>query len=327
MAEAKWIFEPVGPMGGATGNAFVNTLQGSGLAPAAELAREAIQNSCDATKAGERKVRVVFRIENLEGEAKQRFLDNSQLAGHFSGRVRSLRVAPDNCLAKPSRPLTLVFVEDYGTVGLSGDPHSPKSHLHRLLLSVGNSTKALSGTGTGGSFGYGKSALSLNSRLRTIFAYSVFEPDETGATARLMGCAYFDAHEFDGRQWTGRAWFGVRRPDGDLVVDPLRDEDAHALAERLGFRRRGADEHGTSILIVDSDLRDRSPLLKAIEEWWWPRLIDQELEVEVRAAGGLYFPQPKQRADLAPFIECYSLAVGRSDPLGPHPRPSWAASR
>lgn len=315
---SEWIFEPVGPMGGATGNAFANTLQGSGIAPAAELAREAIQNSCDAAKEGERRVRVVFRIVDLEADDRQRFLENLRLERSFSERLSSLRLARDNCLASISRPLCLVFVEDYGTVGLRGDPHDRRSHLHRLLLSVGDSTKALARAGSGGSYGYGKSALSLNSRIRTIVAYSSFERDETGATARLMGCAYFDAHEFGGRQWTGRAWFGVPRRGGELVVDPLRDEDAHELAERLGFRPRRDGEHGTSILTVDSDARDHWPLLRAIEDWWWPRLLDHELEVQVEASGKTYFPQPKQRQDLVPFIECYSLAVGRSDPMGPH---------
>lgn len=317
---SKWIFEPHHPMGGATGNAFANILQGSGIAPAAELAREAIQNSCDAAKEDKRRVRVVFRIANLEGDDRRRFLEDLHLERSFSERLSSLRIAPDNCVANTSRPLCLVFVEDYGTVGLHGDPHSPQSHLHRLLLSVGDSTKALAGTGLGGSYGYGKSALSLNSRIRTIVAYSSFEPDETGDTARLMGCAYFDAHEFRECRWTGRAWFGVPRSGNEVVVDPLHDEDAHELAERLGFRLRTHGEHGTSILIVDSDARDHRPLLKAIEEWWWPRLLDHELEVQVESVGEIHFPQPKQRSDLVPFIECYSLAVGRAEPMGPHQR-------
>ncbi|GBD44607.1 hypothetical protein HRbin40_02096 [bacterium HR40] len=319
MAEAfEWIFEPVGPMGGATGHAFVNTLQGP--SPAVELAREAIQNSCDAAKEGERRVRVVFRIVNLEGADRQRFLADLQLERSFHERLSSLKVRRDNCLASTSQPLSLVFVEDYGTVGLRGDPHTRTSHFYRLLLSLGDTAKILEGARTGGSYGYGKSALSLNSRICTIVAYSSFEPDETGATARLMGCAYLQAHEFRGEQWTGRAWFGVPRSRNPLVVDPLRDEDAHQLAERLGFRPRRRGEHGTSILIVDSDLRDHRPLLTAIEDWWWPRLIDHELEVQVETAGETHYPQPKRRSDLLPFIECYSLAVGRAEPMGPHQR-------
>ena len=313
----EWYFEPVGPMGGATGNAFANVLEAAGIDPEAKLAREAIQNSCDAGMA-ERRVRVVFRIVTLKGDDKQRFIEALSLAQGIGERMDYVSLARDNCLAEPGRPLQLLFVEDYGTKGLYGDPHQRQSHFHRLLLSVGDSTKALESRATGGSYGYGKSALSLNSRLRTIVAYSAFEPDETGATARLMGCAYLDAHEFDGKQWTGRGWFGVRRDGHVIIVDPLLDEEAHAFAERLGFRTRRDKEHGTSILIVDSHAHDHQRILRGIEEWWWPRLLEQELEVVVEAEGTEYFPQPKQRQDLLPFIECYSLAVGRTQPAGPH---------
>jgi len=313
----KWIFEPVGPMGGATGNAYVNTLQGAGMSPLAELAREAIQNSCDACS-GDQRVSVTFRIERLEEDEKQNFLEALELDRAFGPRLGAIALAPEHCLASTTRPLNLLFIEDYGTIGLHGDPHKPSSHFHRLLLSIGDTAKVSGGTGIGGSYGYGKSALSLNSRIRTIVAYSSFPPDETGATARLMACAYFDAHEFDGRQWTGRAWYGVRRKSEELVVDPLQDDEAHEMAQRLGFRLRGPDDHGTSILVVDVDIETPHELLKAIEDWWWPRLVDNELEVQVEDSGQLYFPQPKQRQDLTPFIECYSLAVGRSCPTGPH---------
>jgi hypothetical protein len=289
------------------------------MAPESELAREAIQNSCDAAQK-ERRVRVVFRLVTLGGDCKSRFLADLSLPTGIGERSASLALAPDHCLAKTSQPLQLVFVEDYGTVGLHGDPHDRQSHFHRLLLSVGDSTKALSGVSSGGSYGYGKSALSLNSRLRTIVAYSAFERDPTGASARLMACAYLDAHEFAGEQWTGRAWFGLRRPGSALVVDPLSDEEAHALAERLGFRTRRNGDHGTSILLVDSHVKDHQRLLRAIEEWWWPRLVDEELDVVVEADGREHFPQPKRRDDLLPFMECYWLAVGRAQPTGPHQR-------
>jgi hypothetical protein len=287
------------------------------MAPEAELAREAIQNSCDAAQVG-RRVRVVFRLVTLDGDRKTKFLADLSLTRGIGERRGSLALAPGNCLVESSQPLQLVFVEDYGTVGLQGDPHDRQSHFHRLLLSVGDTTKALSTVPTGGSYGYGKSALSLNSRLRTIVAYSAFERDTTGTSARLMACAYLDAHEFQDRQWTGRAWFGLRRPGNELVVDPLPDEEAHAFAERLGFRTRRNGDHGTSILVVDSHAKDHVRLLRAIEEWWWPRLVDEELDVVVEADGREYFPQPRRRDDLLPFIECYWLAVGRAEPTGPH---------
>jgi len=189
-----------------------------------------------------------------------------------------------------------------------------------LLLSVGDSEKTRGRQATGGSYGYGKSALALNSRIRTIVAYSVFEPDETGTTARLMGCAYLDAHVHAGQQWTGRAWFGLPDDSKAGLVHPLAGDSAHETAGRLGFRRRGCNDCGTSILIVDPDVPECEALVRAIEEWWWPRLLDEELEVEVCVNGERLYPRPMQRVDLKPFIECYFMAVGRSQPQGSHQR-------
>lgn len=313
----QWVFEPIGPMGGATGNAFVNVLQAGGIPPEAELAREAIQNSCDAARDGNCRVRVVFRIVILQGSDKSDLLAQLGFDSSVEARFKAVALAPDNCLADPSKPLNLLFIEDYGTIGLSGDPHNRKSHFHRLLLSVGD-TEKVSLASSGGSFGYGKSALSMNSRLRTIVAYSAFERDSTGASARLMACAYLDAHAFQDKDWTGRGWFGFRHPNTGLVVDPLVDEDAHAFAESLGFKSRRNGETGTSILIVDCTATDAERLCDGVEEWWWPRLLDEELEVEVETAGKRYFPQPIRQERLLPFIECYSLAVQRSTPVGPH---------
>lgn len=238
----EWTFEPVGPMGGATGDAFVNTLQAGGIPPEAALAREAVQNSCDAAKGHGHRVRVVFRIVTLEDDARVQLIEQLALRKGIEERIGALNLAPNNCLTS-SAPLRLLFVEDYGTVGLHGDPHDWRSHFYRLLLSVGDSTKAFEQSGSGGSYGYGKSALSLNSRIRTIVAYSAFEPDCTGATARLMACTYLGAHEFDNRRWTGRGWFGVRREGAEVVVDPLQDVEAHDFAARLGFMDRRNGDH------------------------------------------------------------------------------------
>ncbi|MGH9893868.1 MAG: hypothetical protein ACREA0_18170 [bacterium] len=98
MAKPCWTFESTPPMGGATGEAFVNTLFGIGISPAAVLAREAIQNSSDARNPGPEKVRVVFRRITLTGRGKSEFIERLQLREHFSPRRNQLDVQPGNCL-------------------------------------------------------------------------------------------------------------------------------------------------------------------------------------------------------------------------------------
>jgi hypothetical protein len=133
-----------------------------------------------------------------------------------------------------------------------------------------------------------------------------------------MGCGYFRSHDHQKVEYTGRAWFGNPATGGR--VEPLVDDEAHSYAERLGFKPRGMSERGTSILIVDCGV-DCEMLRDAIEEWWWPRLLDDELGLDVslyEQEQRLTPPRPRKRPDLRPFIECFDLAIGRSMPTGEH---------
>ena len=51
---AQWVFERMNPMGGARSTAWRDTLEGLDLSIEARIAREAIQNSADATLDGEK---------------------------------------------------------------------------------------------------------------------------------------------------------------------------------------------------------------------------------------------------------------------------------
>ena len=62
-----------------------------------------------------------------------------------------------------------------------------------------------------------------------------------------------------------------------------------------------------------------SELRRDTETFWWPRIVDDQLEVEFSEDGTMLpTPRPKQRADLMPFIECYEMAIGRAVPTGKH---------
>ncbi|HXF52066.1 MAG TPA: hypothetical protein VNM43_10325, partial [Dehalococcoidia bacterium] len=301
-------------MGGVTGGAFGNILEASGLPAEVELAREAIQNSCDAS-AGQRPVLVRFKILHLTGDEKLRFMEVLQLLDGLGSRARELSLPEPNCLENGSERLQLTFIEDFETVGLSGDPHSPDSHFFRLLLELGDPAKTAD-VGTGGSYGFGKSALSLPSRLRTIVAYTLFNDAERGAVHRLMGCGYFRPHRHAGSHYTGRAWFAVPcNHDGENGYHPVEGIEAQQLARSLGFVERTSA--GTSILVVDSQV-DPDLLIEGIEDWWWPRLLDAKLQVEVEVDGASRHPRLRSNPRLAPFIQCYELAIGKSGPVGTH---------
>lgn len=320
MATYRWLFQKTPRMGGATGEAFVNTLHATGMSPDAVLAREAIQNSCDAANnPGKEKVRVVFRRIQLTGTQKLNFLREAGITDDIVSRAEQLELQSDHCVGTmndPDIPLSLLYVEDYSTHGLYGDPHDDSSHFFRLLLSLGDGSKAREGKDSGGSYGFGKSVYSANSRIHTIFAYSVIAAEHVadGIHSRLMGCSYFNAHKHGGTSYSGRAWLGIK--DGE-DVDPLENDAAHGLAKTLGFSPRANQQSGTSILIVDCSV-ETEELKRSIEEWWWPRLVEDGLDVEIYEQDKrMPPPRPRQRSDLRPFIECYDLATKRANVAQP----------
>lgn len=311
-----WLFHASDPMGGAAGEAFANTLSSPGMQPEHVLAREAIQNSVDAGTGG--KVEVRFRSDSLSGARKAAFIEAAGLSD-IAARVDDLELTGPNCLhtlAKSRLAIPLLYVEDYNAIGLGGEPHDKKSNFYRLLLSLGDRSKAREAHGTsGGSYGFGKSVYSSGSAIRTIFAYTRFKGAGDVETTRVFGCGYFISHDYQQQPYSGRAWLGSKPYKdglGRVVVDPLEDAKADALAARLGFKLRSAGEFGTSILIVDAAV-DVDAVVKGVEDWWWPRLEDSKLDVEIHAAdGSVRYPKPKKNEALRPFIEAFEIANGRA---------------
>lgn len=313
-----WVFQESDPMGGAAGEAYANTLKSPGMPPEHVLAREAIQNSVDAGIDGA-KVLVRFRATAITGAAKAAFVAAAGLDG-IAVRADQLELASPNCLhslEKPRTPLQLLYVEDHNAEGLSGDPHDKGSNFYRLLLSLGDRSKARSARGTGGSYGFGKSVYSSSSAIQTIFAYTRFKAADGTETTRVFGCGYYASHEYRKTNFSGRAWLGTKKKiddSGRTVVDPLEGSAANKMAEALGFTVREEGDFGASILIVDAAV-DLQAIVRGVEEWWWPRLIENKLDVDVYdTKGEVHNPRPKRNDALRPFIEAFDLARQRAEP-------------
>jgi hypothetical protein len=315
-----WVFHESDPMGGAAGEAYASGLMSAGMQPEHVLAREAIQNSVDATNNGA-KARVVFRRRVLTGAAKAAFVKDSGIED-IARRVDELQLPKPNCfesLDKPRTELALLYVEDHDAVGLAGDPHDKNSNFYRLLLSLGDRSKARDAKGTGGSYGFGKSVYSSSSAIRTIFAYTRFVGDDGYEHKRLFGCGYYRSHEYRKKNFSGRAWLGVKNstdPAGRLIIDPYEEGQAEKLAAKLGFELRDEGDLGTTILIVDAT-SDMKSVVTGVEDWWWPRLMAGKLDVEVYDGDGpAVIPRPKKRDDLRPFIEAFELTQGTPPKAG-----------
>lgn len=311
-----WIFERSGPMGGAAGEAYANTLKSPGMPPAHVLAREAIQNSVDAGNGV--KVLVRFRATEIADTAKRNFVEAAGLVD-IAERAEVLQLGPNSLgtLDKPRTPLQLLYVEDFHTEGLSGEAHDSGSNFYRLLLSLGDRSKARTNKGSGGSYGFGKSVYSSSSAIQTIFAYTRFVDKVGLERTRIFGCGYYASHEFKKHGFSGRAWRGSKEQtdkDGFRVVDPLEGPAAEKFAERLGFSLRGEGKTGTSILIVDADVNIEK-IVRGVEDWWWPRLVENRLDVDIiDVEGNTHVPRHRKRADLKPFIDAFDIARARAEP-------------
>jgi hypothetical protein len=315
----EWVFEQLTRDGGASGEAVPNAVEAGGWeSPEELLVREAIQNSVDASRPNAGSVKVSFRLQQYVEHEKEVLLQQLSLAP-FIERIEALKdkLPPGNAIEKsndPSAPLHLLYIEDFNTKGLGGGLEDPENgHFFRLLFLIGEGSKADQNDGSGGSFGFGKGVYAHNSNARVIFVYSVFEPsaETNGNWARLLGCAYLPGHRFADARWTGRAWYGLPTGTDEKGQSPypIVDEDARALAERLGFTPRSNADLGTSILIIGCDSREgvlaADKLKSAAETWWWPRLIDGNLSIEI-VDQGVRTPgvDPAGRVDLQPFIRC-----------------------
>jgi hypothetical protein len=316
----SWVFEDISPMGGASGEAYANTLKAPGMRPEHLLSRESIQNSVDARNEPEGKVRVRFRSQIIRGASKTHFLEAAALED-IAARAQVLELRPPNCLSalhSPANPIELLYIEDYKTKGLSGEPHDMSSDFFRLLLSLGDKSKARHSAGSGGSYGFGKSVYSASSAIQTLFAYTRFYDEQEKKThTRLFGCGYYASHAYKKTFFSGRAWLGKkphRDSQGRVVVDPLEDSMADTRAKELGFTLRDPSETGTTILVIDAAI-EPIEIARGIEDWWWPRLVENQLDAEVIDADGKSLvPRPKKRGDLRPFIEAFEIARQRTPP-------------
>ena len=132
----------------------------------------------------------------------------------------------------------------------------------------------------GGTYGYGKSTLWLNSQCGTICVHTStrFQNDPV---ERFMACRVGSTYDGEEKKHTGRHWWG--RVAEDEIVDPLEGEEAASFAASLGMedRPQGASESmGSTLMIIDPDLGNRTPeqfigLLKETLLWFfWPKMLD-----------------------------------------------------
>jgi hypothetical protein len=333
MSEPLWHWIELQKLGGASGGLAGKVFKGIDTLTASDLlAREVIQNSWDASRklnSGRAKAKRVpfkmeFRFMELTGQEKVTFLKTAGLE-EIHNESKSMKKS-DSEVAEESfkvinsnAPLRLLVCSDFGAHGLYGSINmGSDSILFRALYMFGDTGKA-DEDGTGGSYGFGKSAFIRGSGIQTVFAYSSFAalPNDK-VTRRLVGTTYWGSHrDSNGRDLEGRAIYGD--PSAGEPGIPFEDDKADDLARKLFMELRSSDKEenlGTSLLLVHPQV-EAEELIDSIEKWWWPALVDNEMEIVVHKADGKrLMPRPMNNSYVRPFLKAYELAVGRSKQSG-----------
>jgi hypothetical protein len=237
---------------------------------------------------------------------------------------------PLKSLIQAGESSTVLVVYDRGTKGLCGptradeNPSGRAMNFVNLLRNVGQPPAAFRG---GGTYGFGKTALFLASRSRTIIAHSqICTP--RGFEQRFMG-AGLGSQFSKAKRYTGRHWWGRRQGQ---IVEPLTGREAASAAKALGLPPFEAEETGTTICIVLPDFEGRSPedamrhIGQAILRSFWPKMVDgarhgSSIAFELSWDGTrIPMPRPQQIPPIGAYVKAFAnLQAHLANKPLPHP--------
>lgn len=236
------------------------------------VAREVIQNSLDARKKDGRPVEVHFerftapaaslpglqQLPEIFSQAKS-FAADQAGAGEFYDAAMKL-------LKKDKLPV--LRISDFNTIGISGQDREHSKPWCQLTRSVGISTKM---GGQGGTFGIGKGAPFVASKLRTVYYLTLNGERETIFMGKCRISSYEDQSS---SLHDGVGNFGA---SADGCVQSIRDEK---LIPGI-FKKR--TETGTDIYIAAYDSRENNwqhEMVVSVLENFWAAIYFEDLVVK-----------------------------------------------
>lgn len=311
----SWWSQPVAAEGSTASEGIRRQLGKPQLDPLTVLIRETAQNTCDAALPGDGDVEFAVRLHRLSGNRFNAWRDFllPEPAGSHLGLTEAMTAGP-----------LIMSISDRGTTGLGGPLRADENprdgerpDFVNFIRNVGE-PKALDLGG--GSYGFGKGILYNVSRCHVVVADSVCEY-RGRLQRRLIGAALGDGYSHDGRRFTGRHWLGVAEPDGH--TRPLLDDEAAAMAERLGMPKFAPGVTGTTVTVVDADLgrrtgqgdtardpEDAAEFIVSTMLWnLWPRMLQGRANRLVcsmlRDGFRSDIPDPERLVELQPFVKAY----------------------
>ncbi|MFJ5026818.1 hypothetical protein ACIQB5_01745 [Streptomyces sp. NPDC088560] len=254
MTEPGWYAQPFRADGGITANGLLSQLGRPSLSRLTLLVREAAQNSWDARRPEQPVVRFRLDLSTVgPGHARawrRMFSNGSSNVGPHNGMFRSLT---------QTATIRYLAISDRGTTGLAGPTRSDagrttRREWARFVLNSGDRDE-ISNTSSGGTFGYGKSALFQLSKVGCVLVYTRFEDDGGQLRSRFIGVAIRESFWDGDARYTGRHWWGLPEQEH---CEPLQDAQANRVARELGIPEFQSEETGTTLVVVDPDLTDPS---------------------------------------------------------------------
>ncbi|MDA8758799.1 hypothetical protein N9M83_01010 [Candidatus Poseidonia alphae] len=273
------------------------------------IVREPTQNSTDNCLDPNQPVRIKFSLKLLDaGLIKASYLPQTIWLDHVttspfysanSDRARQANEAVEEWLEDEQIPVLLI--EDYNTTGLVGDielyQHNPQdtpqaeqdNTFYWLLRTLGMSAPT---TGRGGSWGLGKLAFPLASRVKTFFAVT----SRSVAEERLLlGQALLEYRADRG----GTAWWDKMLYYADSYANdaehhwkPVSDADEiDEFCEAFGVTR-SKEDHGTSFIIPyprnseDDPVNDISKLMCGVANNYALAIMQDKLVLEFEDEDG-----------------------------------------
>jgi hypothetical protein len=318
-----WYSQPYPPLGASAAEGIRNQLGRPELDLMTILVRESAQNSWDALPEGTDSP-IDYRLD----------LWTVSPAHVAAWRDLLLNGAPANAHL-PLRDslrrgaVQVIAVSDRGTTGLGGPTRADKaSGTERDFVSfVRNIGEPRDSALGGGTYGFGKGIFYLLSRPGVILVHTRCRLTDGSYETRLMGCAMWKSYvaEEDGaeRRYTGRHWWGDTSGE---IVEPLIGEEAEATARRLGLKPIGAEETGTTIVVIDPLLQRDDQTMEPAEAadyladtlaWHlWPKMIESggegsAMRFAVSCDGVEHpVPDPSSTAGLKLFVAAYQDMIG-----------------
>ena len=327
--KADWVWLPSSPAGGVSGTTFTQALGNEGLTAAELVAREVLQNSWDAAQFRTEKNAPAFRFKfrfadyiGTEHSKISKSLGLDELLKQREGLRSDARDIPEldevRDLLNPKKPLRILYLEDFGTHGMFGDPKDFKSsHLYKAMYILGSTSKNTEEGTRGGTFGFGKSAFIGASSVHTAIAYTRFAARKgDDATRRLVGFVWWGDHEIGTNSFQGRAMFGKAAKVIRDGAEPLVDKAADEMAEQLGMTSRSKEksDYGSTVMLLNPTVTAED-LKLAVERNWWPALEDKLMDIVIEKTDGTQLiPRPQSNKHLKPFLQAYGIARGLKKP-------------